>query len=193
MSFASIVGILITDFLSSKQILWGNGVWEHSVVELYKTQNSSKFIIYTLSSPIQQQIKDILKGSLRFNQSQLEAEENEQITIADDHYCSNSQNKGTGDVLKGPVMTKQQFISGQQVGQKYLRQATDGISLTILDTPFVMAKLYLGTHQLQPTSPVKEARSSQKHNLFLDERWSGLKHQDPELLVRMKTWLKVYV
>nr|XP_013027410.2 TBC1 domain family member 5 isoform X1 [Anser cygnoides]XP_013027412.2 TBC1 domain family member 5 isoform X1 [Anser cygnoides]XP_047926274.1 TBC1 domain family member 5 isoform X1 [Anser cygnoides] len=60
------------------------------------------------------QIKDILKGSLRFNQSQLEAEENEQITIADDHYCSNSQNKGTGDVVKGPVTTKQQFISGQQ-------------------------------------------------------------------------------
>ncbi|NXT75701.1 TBCD5 protein, partial [Zapornia atra] len=60
------------------------------------------------------QIKDILKGSLRFNQSQLEAEENEQITIADDHYCSNSQNKGTGDVLKGPVMTKQQFISARQ-------------------------------------------------------------------------------
>ncbi|NWW90378.1 TBCD5 protein, partial [Rhynochetos jubatus] len=60
------------------------------------------------------QIKDILKGSLRFNQSQLEAEENEQITIADDHYCSNSQNKGTGDVLKGPVMTKQQFNSGRQ-------------------------------------------------------------------------------
>ncbi|XP_010021900.1 PREDICTED: TBC1 domain family member 5, partial [Nestor notabilis] len=60
------------------------------------------------------QIKDILKGSLRFNQSQLEAEENEQITIADDHYCSNSQNKGTGDALKGPVMTKQQFISERQ-------------------------------------------------------------------------------
>ncbi|NXY28880.1 TBCD5 protein, partial [Pomatorhinus ruficollis] len=53
------------------------------------------------------QIKDILKGSLRFNQSQLEAEENEQITIADDHYCSNNQNKGAGDILKGPVMTKQ--------------------------------------------------------------------------------------
>lgn len=60
------------------------------------------------------QIKDILKGSLRFNQSQLEAEENEQITIADDHYCSNSQNKGNGDTPKGPVMTKQQFISGRQ-------------------------------------------------------------------------------
>uniref|UniRef100_UPI00398E5E3E TBC1 domain family member 5 isoform X2 n=1 Tax=Pristiophorus japonicus TaxID=55135 RepID=UPI00398E5E3E len=37
------------------------------------------------------QIKDILKGSLRFNQSQLEAEENEEITIADNHYCSNSR------------------------------------------------------------------------------------------------------
>ncbi|XP_034455242.1 TBC1 domain family member 5 isoform X9 [Hippoglossus hippoglossus] len=34
------------------------------------------------------QIKDILKGALRFNQSQLEAEENEQITIADDHYTA---------------------------------------------------------------------------------------------------------
>ncbi|XP_061283893.1 TBC1 domain family member 5 isoform X4 [Bos javanicus] len=34
------------------------------------------------------QIKDILKGSLRFNQSQLEAEDNEQISISDDHYCS---------------------------------------------------------------------------------------------------------
>uniref|UniRef100_A0A8C7Y155 TBC1 domain family member 5 n=1 Tax=Oryzias sinensis TaxID=183150 RepID=A0A8C7Y155_9TELE len=34
------------------------------------------------------QIKDILKGSLRFNQSQLEAEENEEITIADDHYTT---------------------------------------------------------------------------------------------------------
>ncbi|XP_028847811.1 TBC1 domain family member 5 isoform X2 [Denticeps clupeoides] len=36
------------------------------------------------------QIKDILKGALRFNQSQLESEENEEITIADDHYCSNA-------------------------------------------------------------------------------------------------------
>uniref|UniRef100_A0A671NK38 TBC1 domain family member 5 n=1 Tax=Sinocyclocheilus anshuiensis TaxID=1608454 RepID=A0A671NK38_9TELE len=34
------------------------------------------------------QIKDILKGALRFSQSQLESEENEEITIADDHYCS---------------------------------------------------------------------------------------------------------
>lgn len=42
------------------------------------------------------QIKDILKGSLRFNQSQLEAEENEQITIADNHYCSSGQGQGRG-------------------------------------------------------------------------------------------------
>uniref|UniRef100_A0A8C9QFZ7 TBC1 domain family member 5 n=1 Tax=Spermophilus dauricus TaxID=99837 RepID=A0A8C9QFZ7_SPEDA len=49
------------------------------------------------------QIKDILKGSLRFNQSQLEAEENEQITIADDHYCSSGQ----GQNQQVPGSTKQ--------------------------------------------------------------------------------------
>lgn len=64
--------------------------------------------------------------------------------------------------------------------------------LYFLDTPFAMAEHYMGTHQLQPTCPV-EAGSSQKHNLFPAERWSGLKHQDPGLLVHMKTWLKVYV
>ncbi|XP_051060147.1 TBC1 domain family member 5 [Phodopus roborovskii] len=41
------------------------------------------------------QIKDILKGSLRFNQSQLEAEGNEQINIADDHYCSSGQDQSS--------------------------------------------------------------------------------------------------
>lgn len=43
------------------------------------------------------QIKDILKGALRFNQSQLEAEENEEITIADDHYCSAAQHGAQQD------------------------------------------------------------------------------------------------
>nr|XP_031532910.1 TBC1 domain family member 5 [Vicugna pacos] len=43
------------------------------------------------------QIKDILKGSLRFNQSQLEAEENAQITISDDHY------QGPGAIKQAPV------------------------------------------------------------------------------------------
>ncbi|XP_069331544.1 TBC1 domain family member 5 [Eulemur rufifrons] len=47
------------------------------------------------------QIKDILKGSLRFNQSQLEAEENEQITIADNHYCSSGQGQGQSDQMPG--------------------------------------------------------------------------------------------
>uniref|UniRef100_A0A8C3AKL5 TBC1 domain family member 5 n=1 Tax=Cyclopterus lumpus TaxID=8103 RepID=A0A8C3AKL5_CYCLU len=37
------------------------------------------------------QVKDILKGALRFNQSQLEAEENEVISIADDHYTTTTQ------------------------------------------------------------------------------------------------------
>ncbi|KAM7384054.1 hypothetical protein PAMA_011417 [Pampus argenteus] len=55
------------------------------------------------------QIKDILKGALRFNQSQLEAEENEEITIADDHYTStaaaesalNSNNQRSGHQQQG--------------------------------------------------------------------------------------------
>lgn len=53
------------------------------------------------------QIKDILKGSLRFNQSQLEAEENEQITISDDHYCSSGQGQGQGQSNEMPGATKQ--------------------------------------------------------------------------------------
>ncbi|XP_058513212.1 TBC1 domain family member 5 isoform X2 [Ochotona princeps] len=52
------------------------------------------------------QIKDILKGSLRFNQSQLEAEENEQITISDDHYCSGGQGRG-GPVPGAPSQGRQ--------------------------------------------------------------------------------------
>uniref|UniRef100_A0A8B9QEM2 TBC1 domain family member 5 n=1 Tax=Apteryx owenii TaxID=8824 RepID=A0A8B9QEM2_APTOW len=39
----------------------------------------------------------MMNTHLAFCTDQLEAEENEQITIADDHYCSNSQNKGTSD------------------------------------------------------------------------------------------------
>ncbi|XP_037701505.1 TBC1 domain family member 5 isoform X1 [Choloepus didactylus] len=54
------------------------------------------------------QIKDILKGSLRFNQSQLEAEENEQLTIADDHYCSSS-----GLVPSRPLQTLQDIRMGE--------------------------------------------------------------------------------
>nr|XP_003363200.2 TBC1 domain family member 5 isoform X1 [Equus caballus]XP_014587331.2 TBC1 domain family member 5 isoform X1 [Equus caballus]XP_014587333.2 TBC1 domain family member 5 isoform X1 [Equus caballus]XP_023476649.1 TBC1 domain family member 5 isoform X1 [Equus caballus]XP_023476650.1 TBC1 domain family member 5 isoform X1 [Equus caballus]XP_023476651.1 TBC1 domain family member 5 isoform X1 [Equus caballus]XP_023476652.1 TBC1 domain family member 5 isoform X1 [Equus caballus] len=53
------------------------------------------------------QIKDILKGSLRFNQSQLEAEENEQITISDDHYCSSGQGHGQGQGDQMPGAAKQ--------------------------------------------------------------------------------------
>ncbi|XP_039593542.1 TBC1 domain family member 5 isoform X1 [Polypterus senegalus] len=57
------------------------------------------------------QIKDILKGSLRFNQSQLEAEENEEITIADDHYCSNSHAAETENNVD---QEKSQFVRNQE-------------------------------------------------------------------------------
>uniref|UniRef100_I3JA44 TBC1 domain family member 5 n=1 Tax=Oreochromis niloticus TaxID=8128 RepID=I3JA44_ORENI len=53
------------------------------------------------------QIKDILKGALRFNQSQLEAEENEEITIADDHYTSTA---AAGET----VLSTSTLHSGQQ-------------------------------------------------------------------------------
>lgn len=44
--------------------------------------------VFSVCRLVSCQIKDILKGALRFNQSQLEAEDNEEITIADDHYTS---------------------------------------------------------------------------------------------------------
>ncbi|MBN3314353.1 TBCD5 protein, partial [Atractosteus spatula] len=60
------------------------------------------------------QIKDILKGSLRFNQSQLEAEENEEITIADDHYCSSSQKGGDRNGHKGTNRERPFSLRSQQ-------------------------------------------------------------------------------
>uniref|UniRef100_A0A8C5N3J0 TBC1 domain family member 5 n=1 Tax=Leptobrachium leishanense TaxID=445787 RepID=A0A8C5N3J0_9ANUR len=51
-----------------------------------------------VSLAVLKQVKDILKGSLRFNQSLFETEENEEITITDDHYCSNMlREEGDGD------------------------------------------------------------------------------------------------
>ncbi|XP_063778248.1 TBC1 domain family member 5 isoform X1 [Pseudophryne corroboree] len=50
-----------------------------------------------VSLAVLKQVKDILKGSLRFNQSLLEAEENEEITITDDHYCTRMQGEQGGD------------------------------------------------------------------------------------------------
>uniref|UniRef100_A0A8C4ZZQ6 TBC1 domain family member 5 n=1 Tax=Gadus morhua TaxID=8049 RepID=A0A8C4ZZQ6_GADMO len=59
------------------------------------------------------QIKDILKGALRFNQSQLEAEENEEISIADDHYTIRGRRRrrgggreGGGEGSTGPHATR---------------------------------------------------------------------------------------
>uniref|UniRef100_A0A0B8RTH7 TBC1 domain family member 5 n=1 Tax=Philothamnus irregularis TaxID=1899461 RepID=A0A0B8RTH7_9SAUR len=63
------------------------------------------------------QIKDILKGSLRFNQSQLEAEENEQITIEDDHYCSSNLSKRAAENIEN-LSAPKQFVP-------LLKEATD--------------------------------------------------------------------
>lgn len=78
------------------------------------------------------QIKDILKGSLRFNQSQLESEENEEITIADDHYCSSAYNAAGYDGNRDVVQeTKTTLTSHQATSETSLnsdsRQSDDYI------------------------------------------------------------------
>ncbi|XP_034016498.1 TBC1 domain family member 5 isoform X2 [Thalassophryne amazonica] len=67
------------------------------------------------------QIKDILKGALRFNQSQLEAEENEEITIADDHYTSTAVTENSES-----TNSHQQGGDGQRSGDSDLDESTDG-------------------------------------------------------------------
>ncbi|XP_023410702.1 TBC1 domain family member 5 isoform X2 [Loxodonta africana] len=62
------------------------------------------------------QIKDILKGSLRFNQSQLEAGENEQITITDDHYCSSGRGQGQGGLTAGAAKQASSEMPGHTDG-----------------------------------------------------------------------------
>ncbi|KAL8165386.1 UNVERIFIED_CONTAM: TBC1 domain, member 5 [Gekko kuhli] len=78
-----------------------------NIQEVILQENLEKEDEILVSLAALKQIKDILKGSLRFNQSQLEAEENEQITIEDDHYCSSNQSKGAGDSAKELSVTKQ--------------------------------------------------------------------------------------
>ncbi|XP_009464737.1 PREDICTED: TBC1 domain family member 5 isoform X2 [Nipponia nippon] len=107
------------------------------------------------------QIKDILKGSLRFNQSQLEAEENEQITIADDHYCSNSQNKGTGDVLKGPVMTKQHTSESKSADDYIMVSKEEEGSRSAVPEP-------AQSHQAHKEAVVKPEAPSRSSLIFSD-------------------------
>ncbi|XP_053117494.1 TBC1 domain family member 5 isoform X2 [Hemicordylus capensis] len=100
------------------------------------------------------QIKDILKGSLRFNQSQLEAEENEQITIEDDHYCSNNQSKGASETTKGPSVTEQHFPPTQQAvddtsGTSDIKHTSDFILVSKEEEGNVSAALEHG--QTMPT------------------------------------------
>ncbi|KAM4881683.1 TBC1 domain family member 5 isoform 2-T7 [Thomomys bottae] len=124
------------------------------------------------------QIKDILKGSLRFNQSQLEAEENEQITIADDHYCSSGQGQdnqvsGTAKQVSSetPVCTdggnSDDFIlvtkeddggsakgafSGQAQALRTLR-STSGKSQTPAYSPLVFSDPLMGPASASSSNP----------------------------------------
>ncbi|XP_069769148.1 TBC1 domain family member 5 isoform X3 [Narcine bancroftii] len=75
------------------------------IQDVILTENLQKEDEVLVSLAGLKQIKDILKGSLRFNQSLLEAEENEEITIADNHYCSN--NRAEGENIKMPQADKE--------------------------------------------------------------------------------------
>ncbi|XP_029410366.1 TBC1 domain family member 5 isoform X1 [Nannospalax galili] len=74
-----------------------------NIQDVVLQENLEKEDLILVSLAGLKQIKDILKGSLRFNQSHLEAEENEQITIADNHYCSSGQDQSN----QVPGATKQ--------------------------------------------------------------------------------------
>lgn len=90
------------------------------------------------------QIKDILKGSLRFNQSQLEAEENEQITIEDDHYCSNNQSKEPSETMKNASVAKQSIPPRKQVKARVeqfaylLASMSHWVQLNLLPSSYAM-------------------------------------------------------
>ncbi|CAI5788464.1 Hypothetical predicted protein [Podarcis lilfordi] len=60
---------------------------------------------------------EILVSLAGLKQSQLEAEENEQITIEDDHYCSNNQTKETNEAVEEPSVAKEPLpLMKQAVG-----------------------------------------------------------------------------
>ncbi|XP_060680860.1 TBC1 domain family member 5 isoform X3 [Hemiscyllium ocellatum] len=115
------------------------------------------------------QIKDILKGSLRFNQSQLEAEENEEITIADNHYCSNNRGEGAEGESKKLLNTDREM----QVTMK----TEEATSLTSLNSEGRNSDDYIlvskddedllheqPSEKLESTGMAKKLQTSQKPN-----------------------------
>ncbi|XP_053321938.1 TBC1 domain family member 5 [Spea bombifrons] len=80
-----------------------------------------------VSLAVLKQIKDILKGSLRFNQSLLEAEENEEITITDDHYCSNMHMTEGSDNFADMTQESQEQATADSSGNSDSRHSDDYI------------------------------------------------------------------
>ncbi|XP_063308379.1 TBC1 domain family member 5 [Pelobates fuscus] len=84
-----------------------------------------------VSLAVLKQIKDILKGSLRFNQSLLEAEENEEITITDDHYCSSllRQEDGSDSVDETQEFAPENQATADSSGNSDSRHSDDYIMI----------------------------------------------------------------
>ncbi|KAM5157009.1 TBC1 domain family member 5 isoform 1-T2 [Mantella aurantiaca] len=90
-----------------------------------------------VSLAVLKQVKDILKGSLQFNQSHLETDENEEISITDDHYCSNLQRREESDgfaneMQEAPRHKKLQLpkVEGEDSGSTESRQSDDYILIS---------------------------------------------------------------
>uniref|UniRef100_A0A7N8X6R6 TBC1 domain family member 5 n=1 Tax=Mastacembelus armatus TaxID=205130 RepID=A0A7N8X6R6_9TELE len=81
------------------------------------------------------QIKDILKGALRFNQSQLEAEENEEITIADDHYTSTAAAETVASSLGSDGKNWDDYILVSQDGDLQAAEGCGGGRAAAENTP----------------------------------------------------------
>lgn len=119
-----------------------------------------------LSYVIYHQVKDILKGSLRFNQSLLEAEENEEITITDDHYCSNLQRKDERDGLA------KEMREAQCHKKVHLLEVTSVSLNTIMCCQFVfiLVQNTLTVNRFSSTQP-----SSKMHNVIYKYRAQNVK------------------
>ncbi|KAM8966450.1 TBC1 domain family member 5 [Pelodytes ibericus] len=128
-----------------------------------------------VSLAVLKQIKDILKGSLRFNQSLLEAEENEEITITDDHYCSNMHRKeGDNDFVEGikkSLVRKQ--APADSSGNSDSRHADDYILIPKEDD--------LSCRTTGPEQKQKETLLEYKHGADMkhDPSHSSLTFSDP--------------
>ncbi|KAM9308612.1 TBC1 domain family member 5 [Gastrophryne carolinensis] len=136
-----------------------------------------------VSLAVLKQVKDILKGSLRFNQSLLESEENEEITITDDHYCSNMQRQNQIDgfakeMQEAPRHKKVYLhqVEGDDSASTESRHSDDYILISkeVETTSYDIGPQSIPKEPLQVNKSPADKRQVQPHPLtFSDPLMSG--------------------